>query len=63
MKYFALVLEGIFVGLKLASVITWSWWLVFLPAIIYFVGSLVFMTIVVVVIACLQAIDKYMDKK
>lgn len=63
MKYFVLVLEGIFVGLKLASVITWSWWLVFLPAIIYFVGSLVFMTIVVVVIACLQAIDKYMDKK
>lgn len=63
MKYFVLVLEGIFFGLKLASVITWSWWLVFLPAIIYFVGSLVFMTIVVVVIACLQAIDKYMDKK
>lgn len=63
MKYFVLVLEGIFVGLKLASVITWSWWLVFLPAIIYFVGSLVFVAIVVVVIACLQAIDKYMDKK
>lgn len=63
MKYFVLVLEGIFVGLKLASVITWSWWLVFLPAIIYFIGSLVFVAIVVVVIACLQAIDKYMDKK
>lgn len=63
MKYFVLVLEGIFVGLRLASVITWSWWLVFLPAIIYFVGSLVYVAIVVVVIACLQAIDKYMDKK
>lgn len=63
MKYFVLVLEGIFVGLKLASVITWSWWLVFLPAIIYFVCSLVFVAIVVVVIACLQAIDKYLDKK
>lgn len=63
MKYLVLVLEGIFVGLKLASVITWSWWLVFLPAIIYFVGSLVFVAIVVIVIACLQAIDKYMDRK
>lgn len=63
MKYFVLVLEGIFVGLKLASAITWPWWLVFLPAIIYFGGWLVFVAIVVIVIACLQAIDEYMDKK
>lgn len=63
MKYFVLVLEGIFVGLRLASAITWSWWLVFLPVIIYFGGWLVFVAIVAIVIACLRAIDEYMGKK
>lgn len=40
MEYFALILFFIFLTLKLAGVgvvATWSWWYVFMPAIILFV--------------------------
>lgn len=30
------ILTGIFTGAKLASAISWSWWIVFSPAIVYF---------------------------
>lgn len=35
MKWIVIVLTAIFTGLKLASVISWSWWLVLSPVIIY----------------------------
>ena len=31
------LLQGLFVGLKLAGHIDWSWWLVLLPYIFYFI--------------------------
>lgn len=34
MYYFCYFLTAIFIGLKLAGFITWSWWLVLLPALI-----------------------------
>lgn len=33
---FLFSLQILFIGLKLAGKIDWSWWLVFLPLIIYF---------------------------
>jgi len=38
---FSGVLTIIFIVLKLFSIITWSWWLVFLPLIIDFVLSMI----------------------
>lgn len=32
---FATVLTAVFVGLKLAAMISWSWWLVWLPLLLY----------------------------
>lgn len=42
---FTEILTLIFIVLKVLNVITWSWWLVFLPEIIAFVFYLVFFTI------------------
>lgn len=41
MKWLAIVLTAIFTTAKLLSVITWSWWLVLLPAIIYIAYGIV----------------------
>lgn len=35
MKWLVVILTAIFTGLKLASVISWSWWLVWLPLLLY----------------------------
>lgn len=41
MKWLAIVLTAIFTTAKLMSVVTWSWWLVLLPAIIYIAYGIV----------------------
>ncbi len=41
----------LFVGLKLAEIITWSWWLVLLP--FYGVAALAFFILVVAIMAAL----------
>ncbi len=43
------LLTVLFIGLKLGSVITWSWWLVCLPTII----EVVFATVVLIIAACI----------
>ena len=35
MKWLVIILTAMFTGAKLAKAISWSWWLVFSPAIIY----------------------------
>lgn len=41
MKWLAIVLTAIFTTAKLMSVVTWSWWLVLLPVIIYIAYGIV----------------------
>lgn len=41
MNWLAVLLTVIFVVAKLLGIITWSWWLVFTPAIIYGVIDLI----------------------
>lgn len=35
LAFIAVVLTAVFVTLKLTAVITWSWWIVFLPLLIW----------------------------
>ena len=46
MKWIVIVLTAIFTGLKLASVISWSWWLVLSPVIIYIGLPFVIVTVI-----------------
>ncbi|WP_240410766.1 hypothetical protein [Limosilactobacillus vaginalis] len=41
MKWLVIILTAMFTGAKLAHVISWSWWLVFSPAIIYIAYGIV----------------------
>lgn len=41
MKWLAILLTVIFVIAKLLNIVTWSWWLVFTPTIIYFAVALI----------------------
>lgn len=35
MQWLAIILTALFVAAKLVGIVAWSWWLVFLPAIVY----------------------------
>lgn len=47
MKWLAIILTAMFTGAKIAGAITWSWWLVMLPAIIVFGIPIVFGLVVI----------------
>lgn len=49
MQWLAIILTAIFTAAKLAGMITWSWWLVFLPAIILAGISVLFFVVALVV--------------
>lgn len=53
---FAAILTIVFACLKLSGVITWSWWLVFLPVIIWLVVA-----VLVVLMVILFAAIKYRE--
>lgn len=44
MKYLNF-LTILFIVLKLAEVISWSWWIVFLPTIIWFAAAILFISV------------------
>lgn len=48
MNWFSGVLTLIFVVAKLTGVITWSWWLVFLPVLVAFVISITVLLIIAI---------------
>ena len=51
MQWLAIILTAVFTAAKLVGVISWSWWLVFLPAIILAgISVLIFVVALVVVI-------------
>ena len=49
MKWLAIILTAMFSGAKIAGAITWSWWLVMLPAIIVFGGSAVMVVLLLII--------------
>lgn len=53
MKWLMIILTALFTAAKLVGLITWSWWLVFLPALIL-VGFWLFVFIVAVVVQILK---------
>ena len=53
MKWLMIVLTAIFVMAKLINVITWSWWLVLLPAWIY-MGFILLILIIAFVVAVME---------
>jgi hypothetical protein len=56
MQWLAIILTALFVAAKLVGLIAWSWWLVFLPAIIL-VGIWLLFFIVAFMIAVIQSGD------
>lgn len=56
MQWLAIILTALFVAAKLTGLITWSWWLVFLPAIIL-AGISVLLFVVALVVAIMQSGD------
>ena len=56
MQWLAIILTALFVAAKLVGLITWSWWLVFLPAIIL-AGIWVLFFVVALVVAIMQSGD------
>ncbi|MBU9695982.1 hypothetical protein KSL82_08810 [Limosilactobacillus portuensis] len=51
MKWLVIILTAMFTGAKLAHAISWSWWLVFSPAIIYWGTGAVILLLAWIVIA------------
>lgn len=51
-SFFAVLLQVLFIGLKLTQQIDWSWWLVFLPLICYvfFVATILVVTLLIVIV-------------
>lgn len=62
MKYLVMVLTAMFAGARLAGAITWSWWLVFSPLIIYFGFYALLFVLVLIVSLILQTIDELKNK-
>ena len=62
MKYLVMVLTAMFAGARLAGEITWSWWLVFSPLIIYFGFYALLFVLVLIVSLILQTIDELKNK-
>lgn len=56
MQWLAIILTALFAAAKLVGLIAWSWWLVFLPAIIL-AGIWVLCFVVVLVVAIMQSGD------
>jgi hypothetical protein len=42
------LLTVLFIGLKLANYIAWSWWIVFLP--LYFIPAIMFLPVILAII-------------
>lgn len=53
MKFLAIVLTIIFAIARIMNLITWSWWLVLSPALIYF--GFILLVILITTIACIIA--------
>lgn len=65
MKWLVIILTAMFTGAKLAKAISWSWWLVFSPAIIYWGTGAVILLLawIVIIIYWLVGFFQFLIKK
>jgi hypothetical protein len=56
---FTEILTIIFILLKVFKVVTWAWWVVFLPEIIALV---IYVAVIVLHLLCIHKTNKHMDK-
>lgn len=63
MKFLAVVLTIIFVVARIMNLITWSWWLVLSPALLYFGVIVLFFVVMGIVCLIYNLIDKIRKSK
>lgn len=63
MKFLAVVLTIIFTVARIMNFITWSWWLVLSPALIYFGAIVLFFVVMGIVCLIYNLIDKIRESK
>lgn len=63
MKFLAVVLTIIFTVARIMNLITWSWWLVLSPALIYYGAIVLFFVVMSIVCLIYNLIDKIRESK
>lgn len=63
MKFLVVVLTIIFTVARIMNLITWSWWLVLSPALIYFGAIVLFFVVMGIVCLIYNLIDKIRESK
>lgn len=63
MKFLAIVLTIIFAIARIMNLITWSWWLVLSPALLYFSAIVLFFVVMGIVCLIYNLIDKIRESK
>ena len=63
MKFLAVGLTIIFTVARIMNLITWSWWLVLSPALIYYGAIVLFFVVMSIVCLIYNLIDKIRESK
>lgn len=63
MKFLAVILTIIFAVARIMNLITWSWWLVLSPALLYFGVIVLFFVVIGIVCLIYNLIDKIRESK
>jgi hypothetical protein len=63
MKSLAVILTIIFAVARIMNLITWSWWLVLSPALLYFGVIVLFFVVIGIVCLIYNLIDKIRESK
>ena len=63
MKFLAVVLTIIFTVARIMNLITWSWWLVLSPVLIYYGAIVLFFVVMSIVCLIYNLIDKIRESK
>ncbi|MBD0888704.1 transmembrane Fragile-X-F protein [Lactobacillus gasseri] len=63
MKFLAVILTIIFTIARIMNLITWSWWLVLSPALVYFGVIVLFFVVMGIVCLIYNLIDKIRESK
>lgn len=62
MKWLAIFLTAMFTGAKLANAISWSWWLVFSPVLIYYGFWIAFWVVMAIISLTWSFIDGFKEE-
>lgn len=63
MKFLAVILTIIFAVARIMNLITWSWWLVLSPALLYFGAIVLFFVVMGIICLIYNLIDKIRESK